>query len=257
MITNAIRFADPGFYNVYRQYPNDQVGISLKASSFKKGRGTSLENFWGEALIGISRALKFSHHTVSFMCAPSDCDIIKVAKLIRQLGGKRLHLTLYDPVYREGEWISEYSLAEIKQMIEKITTSFAFAAQILDGNIGLRCGYPLCLWPKEFISLLRKYGQISTGCMVSHRSGVVFGTDGSLFVCNHLPSYPIGKYGEDFLTAIQLLEFMCSEKAVCMYNQLNRYPSSVCKECPEFDSCCGGGVPSFGQCFTQKMLFLS
>lgn len=251
LITNAIQFADTVFYGKYQQYPNDQMGISLKASSFKKVRGTLLESSWSKSLLGIERALKYSSFTVSFMCSPSDCDIVEVAKLVKQLNGKRLHLTLYDPVCHGEEWISEYSLVEIKQMVGKIVSSFAHATQILDGNIGLRCSYPLCLWPKKFISLLRENGQISTGCMVSHRSGVVFGTDGSLFVCNHLPSYPMGKYGVDFLTATQLLEFIHSEKVVCMYDQLSRYPSSVCKSCSELDSCCGG-CPLFWSVFYPK-----
>jgi len=240
LVTNTVLFANDIYWNRYLSQSNDEIGVSLKASCEKKFNGVSTVTNWETTLAGIRRALSLTQSGTSFVCSPDDCDIISAAQLVRSLGGDRLNLNLYTPVCVGGEWKSDYSWNQIRQVINQISIQYSKAEKILKGKLYLNGKFPLCVWPTRFIEERRAKGQISTGCQLSRRRGLIFDTDGSVLMCNHLQEYPIGKYGVDFVSPEELLGFL-DEKAVKeTYDQASRFPSTKCDGCEDYDFCTGG-----------------
>ena len=101
---------------------------------------------------------------------------------------------------------------------------------------------PLCIWPREFIEELRVRGQVYNVCQVHHRKAIVFGTDGSLLVCNAWYDYPLGYYGTDFTDAASLVSHMNSDGVNAGYDVLRRAPCEACVDCKDYNEC-GGGCP--------------
>ncbi|MCG3195725.1 MAG: hypothetical protein GHCLOJNM_00192 [bacterium] len=242
MVTNGLRFSDQSFRSQYREFSIRRTGLSLKASSRGRVVGTHAERQWESMLEGIREALTFPNSTITFVCHPDDHNIIDAASLTKQLGGDRLHLSLYTPTFTSGKWESAYSWSELRHMLSTISSLYLEAADILDGKLFLRSSYPFCAWPAEYIPLLMQKQVLSSGCMVSRRNGLVFDTDGSVLSCNHLFPYPIGKYGTDFTTLTEFQSFLEDPAILDVYNQLSRYPSSECKECSYY-GLCGGSCP--------------
>ena len=242
IVTNALAFANLSYQKKYSQNPNYGIGISLKASTPEKLSVTAEGVNWGKMLKGVRQALKLPRSGVSFVCTPDDCDITRAATLVKSLGGSSLSLNLYRPSFISGQWESVYEWAQIREMLLEIVRQFPIAEKIFDGKLSLSGKYPLCVWPKSFLDERIVKHQISTGCMLSKRKGLVFDSKGSVVMCNHLHPYLIGQYGVDFTTTDEFLAFLGKNTTMQIYDQTSRFPSLKCKECKIYDICTGGCV---------------
>jgi len=240
LVSNAVRFAEDDFLAPYSQKRNEIIGVSLKASSKKKYDKIGCKVSWEEVTLGIKNALEKLSGSLGFVCSPNDCDLVEVAKTAKDLGASRLNLSLYTPIFNGERWESDYSWEKLKEMTREISLKWHEAENILSGGIYLRCSYPLCMWPEGFIEKLAAEDRVYTGCLLSQRQGLVFDTDGSVLVCNHLYPYSIGKFGVDFSTSDQFLEFLRSDKVTEIYNKASCYPSVKCQNCRRYSDCTGG-----------------
>ncbi|MFA6416145.1 MAG: SPASM domain-containing protein [Candidatus Paceibacterota bacterium] len=223
-----------------KKQSNSSVGVSIKASSEEKFEDVGCNIDWHRYLSGLRKALSIKGSGLAFVCHPNDCDLKQLATTATTLGVASLNISLYTPIFSKGQWSSDYTWEELGEMIKNISNQLFQAEKILQGKIYLRCSYPLCLWNKHFIRDMIDRKQIQTGCHLSKRSGVVFDTDGSLLVCNHLFPYPIGKYGKDFLTPEEFTNFFTRKSVVEIYDKLACYPSEKCQHCSQYDICAGG-----------------
>lgn len=75
---------------------------------------------------------------------------------------------------------------------------YDLVSRILSDKLRIHETFPLCMCePNTFEKMLKK-GQVITTCHVHKRNGLIFDTDGSVLLCNHLAGYGAGKYGVDF-----------------------------------------------------------
>ena len=69
---------------------------------------------------------------------------------------------------------------------------------------------------------------------------MIFDTDGSLLLCNHLARFNFGQFGKDFCDYISFKRFWDSDYAVEIHRKLTTMPSTKCKDCSIQEKCGGG-----------------
>ncbi|MBU1413956.1 SPASM domain-containing protein, partial [Myxococcota bacterium] len=244
MVTNALRFSDNSFWNEYQERPNDLIGVSLKgydARSYKEVTGIS---DFTSVSSGLKRALNFFECGISTVYSSADgSELVKTAHFAKEVGANYLSVGLCTPsITKEG--ISGKFLAKPTDVVSGIVNYYQEVTSIMGDKMGFSMKLPLCLLPNDFLELLISKKQISTLCQLRHKTGLIFGVDGEVIVCNTLYDYPIGKFGKDFTTKNGLMKFLNSPTISGYYDKLNNYPSEKCISCKRY-STCGGGCPMF------------
>jgi radical SAM protein with 4Fe4S-binding SPASM domain len=244
MVTNSLRFSDNHFWSEYKEKPNDLIGVSLKgydAPTYKAVTGisdfTSIKS-------GLKRALNFFQCGVSTVYGSSDGnELVSTANFAKEVGANYLSIGFCNPSITKAGVSGEF-LSKSTDVVSGIVNSYQEVSSIMNDKMGFSMKIPLCLLPKDFLSLLVSKKQISTLCQLRHKTGLIFDVEGEVIVCNTLFDYPIGKFGEDFTTKEELLSFLNSPVISGYYDKLNNYPSEKCVSCKEY-SRCGGGCPMF------------
>ncbi len=242
--TNALKFANDAFWENYVKNPNDLVGISLKGCgelSYKKTTG--IKDF-DSIVTGLRRGIDFFHCGVSTVYSSlNPNELIDTARFSKELGAKYLDVGFCTPVPTQKGSDGDF-LIPPEQIVSNVMSVYDDVNSIMEGKISFSMKLPLCLWPETFLDLLTSRNQISTLCQLRQKSGLIFGVSGEVIMCNNLFDFPVGKFGEDFSSVDELLDFLNSPLIAGYYDRLNNYPSKKCISCKRFSGC-GGGCPMF------------
>lgn len=253
LVTNAMRFGINGFWKKYQQYPNTKIGISIKAFDEKSMLSMAGISNFEISKKGLERVISFFKCGVSTVYNTVSSDyLIDIARFAKKCGAKSLSISLCTPAICSDSINSNF-VVDPHKTVSDIVNFYPELEKITNGWLTFSMKLPLCLWPKDFIEKLVEKNQISTVCQLQQRSGLIFGTNGDLFVCNSLFDFPIGKYGNDFVDKNTLLEFLNSEEVVKIYDKLTSYPSQKCIKCPKYNFC-GGGCPLFWSTYNPEKI---
>lgn len=253
IVTNAMRFGDDKYWNRYLEHPNTCVGVSLKASSPKELWGTAKVRRFGEVTKGITRAMNHFRSGVGIVYNTYCVDsMVEMSKYAMDCGAQSVKIDFCTPVLIDGE-PSPISVVDPSVMVPCILRDYPQLEDITGGNIAFIMSIPFCFWPKEFVQELKSKNRIESVCQLLRREGLVVGHDGSVFMCNELFDFPIGKYPNNFNTAESLIEFLNSDEIDGYYNELSRYPSDRCETCAWYQDC-GGGCPLQWTFFSPERL---
>jgi len=110
----------------------------------------------------------------------------------------------------------------------------------LETNFTLHQSFPICMWPKDFLSKMNERGQLMSLCQLHRKSGLILDTELNVLLCNALHQTPIGKARIDFNDEIELDAFFKSKKIVNIYKTLLSSPIENCSTCEDFVNCAGG-----------------
>jgi len=242
LVTNGMRFSNDAFWHRYLEHPNTFVGISLKAGNPKQLWESAQVRQFATVTRGITRAMTHFQSGVGIVYN-TDCsgNLIEMAEYAMSCNAKTIKLDFCTPVFVNGE-PSAICVTEPGHMVEGVMHDYPRLVEITNGNLAFIMSVPFCFWPQEFIQKLKAKNRIESVCQLLKREGIVVGSGGSLYMCNELFDFPIGKYAEDFNTAASLVELLNSPKISGYYNELSRYPSDRCQDYSWYMDC-GGGCP--------------
>lgn len=137
-----------------------------------------------------------------------------------------------------------------QEVVDAIVEQYPRIHAITNGDFSMNQTVPSCLWPEGFLSMLQERGQVSFGCHVMNRSGLVIDSMGQVIPCNHMHGYPMGQLGKDFTDAESFANFWMRPDLTGFYDQLVAYPSQSCVSCNFHQTC--GGVARCNGSFTSQ-----
>lgn len=240
LVTNAVRFGDHQFWDKYQTVPNTSAGISIKAHNRESLRLVSRKTSFSHTQNGIKRAINFFRCGVSTVYnAVFQDELLDIARFSFDCGAKSFTVSFCTPIFVDG--VANAPLAtHPHDVVKKILTLYEKLHDITMGHLVFSMKLPLCIWPANFISMLQARGQLSTGCQLQERSGLIFDTFGNVIACNDLFDYPLGLYGQDFTDFDGLANVLSSPKTEECYDKITAYPLVSCMKCEQYNICTGG-----------------
>lgn len=244
IVTNGIALSRKDFCQQFTdlKYRNIHFGISLKGSTdtdYLENCGVAA---FQKVLLGISNCEKYNlPYSLSYVLTTDNVDTVdSFAQNLADLKiNKYINFQICNDVILQEDFPSYSSKHPLK--IDKVfAKKYEKIREILDNRIYFHQILPLCQCDKNLISIMQEQNQVSTSCHVHSRSGVIFDTDGSLLLCNHLAGFSFGKYGVDYWDYASFKEYWDSEYVVGLHSKLTTMPSIKCQSC-ELASKCGGG----------------
>lgn len=244
VVTNGIALSRTDFCEQVHavQYENLHFGISLKGISATEYIENCGRDSFDLVVRGVRNCKLYGFkHSLSYVLTTSNIEnITSFATTFKTFNfDKNITFALCnDVVLQDGEILknSEHPL-KIEHVFEK---KYKELDSILNGRLTLHQSFPLCCCSADLIGKMEERHQIYTSCHVHTRSGVIFDTDGSLLLCNHLARFNFGQFGKDFCDYISFKRFWDSDYAVEIHRKLTTMPSTKCKDCSIQEKCGGG-----------------
>lgn len=107
-------------------------------------------------------------------------------------------------------------------------------------NYSFYVSIPLCILDERVKNEIIREGKILTTCHVPKGKGLIFTPEGEVVLCNHFSSFPLGRFGADFSTPEEFMEFWEREDISLLRSRATMYPDERCRNCHEWDICGGG-----------------
>lgn len=250
IVTNGIKLADKEFCYALKKYnyPKLHLGISIKGSSDEEylhdcgNRGYSL------LLNGIKNCdeMKLSY-SLSYLLTNENIKTLESFANNIKLSGikKSIFMSYCNNVISENDSTDNKLMLEMDYAFSK---KYEIINTILENKLHLHQIFPLCMCEPTTYAKMLERGQVTTTCHVNKRNGLIFDTDGSILLCNHLAGYGIGQFDIDFSDLTSFKKYWNSKYVIDLYNKFTTIPSESCLNC-EYITRCGGGC--FLQWFTQ------
>ena len=202
LVTNAMRFGDDQYWEQYLMSPNSYVGVSLKAGNADQLRKVAKVRNFEKVSRGINRAMEHFQSGVGIVYNEhyADCLVQMTEFAITACSAKSVKIDFCTPVFVEGQPVLS-CVMNPQLLVSNIVRDFPTLEELTSGQLSFIMSIPFCLWPKDFILELKDQNLIESVCHLMRREGIVVGFDGSLYMCNELFDFPIGKYGVDFFDA--------------------------------------------------------
>lgn len=244
IVTNGIMLSKTDFCQQFAElnYQNIHFGISLKGSSnedYYKECGSAV---FTNVLKGIANCEKYNlPYSLSYVLTTDNVDNLEsfARNLINANIYKYINFQICNDVVFQDMHATHDSEHPLK--IDKVfSKKYEKLSSILDNRIYFHQIFPLCQCDKSLFHTMIERDQISTSCHVHSRNGVIFDTDGSLLLCNHLAGFSFGKYGFDYWDFESFKKYWDSEYVVSLHSKLTTMPSMECQNC-DLATKCGGG----------------
>lgn len=218
-----------------------RVELSLKGSSSEDYIKNTGNDCWNKVIEAI-RSLSEANIATSFTYVINSENYRKIPNLIstvKSYGGDFFYFSfVHDFSVLDGEGHKhDFGGDRLAKSFEAV---YEQIHQATEGNFVLHASLPACFFSRELLNLMRERKQLSMGCQLLSRSGLIFDVDGSLLMCNAMYQVPIGKYGKDFKDKEELQHFLDSDSITRIYNNICRLPYEKCSACDIKYDCRGG-----------------
>lgn len=249
VITNGIKLADDNFCIKLKNYNYSKLhlGISLKGSTDEEYLRDCGSERYSKVIDGIKKCDKYNlTYSLSYVLTHENIKTLNIFANNLKLSGitKPIFMAYCSSVISEENTEIELQL----KMDYEFSKKYETVNNILKNKLKLHQIFPLCMCEPITYSKMLERGQINTTCHVHKRNGLIFDTDGSILLCNHLAGYGIGVFGVDYHDAETFKQYWNSDYVVSLYKKFTTIPSEECQYC-ELLSECGGGC--FIQWFSQ------
>lgn len=250
IVTNGIKLADEDFCKTLKKYNYSKMrlGISIKGSSDEEYLIDCGSRSYSLLLKGLKNCDKFGlDYSLSYVLTDENIKTLEVfANNIKLAGITKTIFMVYcnDVITQENNDNNRLQL----KMDYDFSNKYELINNILESKFKIHQTFPLCMCEPTTYAKMFEKGQVYTTCHVHKRNGLIFDTDGSILLCNHLAGYGIGKYGIDFYDAKSFEKYWNSDYVIGLYNKFTSLPSEECQNCKSISKC-GGGC--FIQWFTQ------
>ncbi|MBQ3067567.1 MAG: radical SAM protein [Oscillospiraceae bacterium] len=245
IVTNGYRLHDKNFAKELKNLNHGALGFSIKAANreqHKELTGTDTFEEILEAMANIREAkLKVGYTTV--ISRGTIDNLEEFAYMLKKHApGKSLRYSLCNPAISNPGIINRDYVVPAKEITRKVAAKWGLLSEILECRVRLEQSLPQCVWPVGFIDMLKKKKQVSFGCHIMSRKGMIFDTEGKLLVCNSLTDYPIAEFGKTFDDKESFEKFWENEELKDLYKKFYEYPMLKCETCDVYSEC-GGGCP--------------
>lgn len=250
IVTNGIRLSDIKFCRALKKYNYSKMnlGISIKGSSDEEYLRDCGSSGYSILLKGLKNCDEIGlNYSLSYVLTNENIKTLKkFANNIKSSGITKTIFMAYcnAVISEEDDTSNELQL----KMDYEFSEQYDIINEILDSKIKIHQTFPLCMCESNTYNKMLEKEQINTTCHVHKRNGLIFDTDASILLCNHLAGYGIGKFGVDFYDSKTFTQYWNSEYVVGLYKKFTTIPSEECQYC-DLLSKCGGGC--FVQWFTQ------
>jgi radical SAM protein with 4Fe4S-binding SPASM domain len=246
LVTNGYKFKDMDFVKKIEESGLSSIGFSIKAANQEQQKELTKIDAFADIKQAIKNLSTIKNVKVGYSTVVSKDTINNMeefAQMIADLDNtKYLRYSTCNPMFEEKGSINKKYTPEPRDLVNAFVEKFAKISEILHGKASIEQNLATCLWPKDFIDKLKQTKQISFGCHLQSRKGLVFNKDGKVIPCNSLPSFPIGQYGVDFTNKEDFEKFWMSKELVNLYDKIYEYPATKCQSCGDYLEC-GGGCP--------------
>jgi len=243
LITNGIMLSSPTIVKKMKTSPFEAINVSLKASDEQGYIEWTGKKAFTRVIEGIKTATHsgaYCEVSITLSSAVAD-NLVMMVESLANSGIKNLSIHFCCPSFEGNTPDSKYMLPPAK-IVECIVKNFDEMEKLMGGNIAIEESTPVCLWPKDFIKRLIDNNQISFGCHLLRKQGLIFDPNGYLIPCNALHGCKIGLFGTDFSDAQTFESFWNRKDIMDFYDKIIAYPSSACMKCDDYNLC-GGGCP--------------
>ena len=242
IVTNAALFGLDSFWKEYLLSPCDEISISVKGASSEELKNNTSVQDYKNVINGIARAIEYYKTGINVVLNNLNSGFItEYAVLAKEINAIFLNISFCSVSISDKATVSDYVI-EPHVIVDIVTKQYPRINQLMDGNVFFEMNIPFCVWLDKFLEELIKRDQITSGCHVFKKCGLIFDTNSQLLICNALYDYPIGTLGNDFFDSKSLLAHVNKPKIVKYYKELSRKPSVYCDGCKWYDKC-GGGCP--------------
>ncbi|OGI32741.1 MAG: hypothetical protein A2271_00485 [Candidatus Moranbacteria bacterium RIFOXYA12_FULL_35_19] len=243
IVTNGVLFSQDKVIQKVLENPPQWISVSLKAHDRQSYIELTEKDAFNRTIKGMNNLSKNDipfDVSITFSSLISK-ELVQMAKIAHENGANNVVITFCTTVFEDNKPVN----LEMDNPLD-IARVFLESYDALDiateGKMVIGQSLPSCLFPKEFLKHLNAKQQISFGCSVLQKSGVVFDPQGNVLVCNCLHDLKIGQYGVDFNNYKSFVKFWNNETTNQIFNGMSAYPSEVCIDCDDFATC-GGGCP--------------
>lgn len=243
LVTNGLMLSDSRIIQNISNSSFEIINVSLKAPNDKRYSELTGKKAFNKVINGIKTVTG-----MGFRCEVSITlnktianDLLAMVKSLSDSGIQSLSIHFCCPSFGADEPDAQYMLHPI-DIVKCIMKNFDEMERLMNGNIAIEESSPLCLWPKNFIDRLINNHQISFGCHLLRKQGLIFDPKGYLIPCNALHGCKIGRFGVDFYDVQSFKLFWKRNDIVEFYDKIIAYPLSKCIKCNDYNLC-GGGCP--------------
>lgn len=246
LVTNGYRFKDIGFVRKIENSGLDSIGFSIKAANISQQKKLTKVDVFNDIKQAIKNLSTIKNVKVGYSTVISNETIDNMEEFAQMLAEtdstKYLKFSMCNPMFDEDGNIDKRYVPSPQELVRAFMDKFEKLSAILKGKVSIEQNIAMCLWPNDFIQQLKEKNQISFGCHLQSRTGLVFDKNGRVIPCNSLPAFPIGQFGVDFHSKEEFEKFWMSEDVVKLYDKIYEYPAKKCQSCDNYAEC-GGGCP--------------
>lgn len=251
--TNAISFADKHLLDKIIHPERIIFDISMKAATKESFVKQTQVDLFEEQMLGIKNIINSGAYSVLSMTLSRNMleEFDEIIKIGKALNFGSFLISFAFPAYVDGVTSTDgmmtpsemaIFISEKYRQMKKLGTNFIFRMPI-----------PFCLFPEDFLPIIKNDFRIMTNCSMKNGSEIVISQDGSIFPCNNFYFPALGKLKEDFKTAREFEIFKRKKEIVSFYKKINSFaPRKECFECDYYFRC-RGGCPLLWQHYGEKM----
>lgn len=243
LVTNGVKLSEEGFVENIIDAGVSDITVSLKGFSgesynrYTKGFGEKAFSKVTQGIHNVKKRGSGINISITLFREMSE-HIDKYIELVKELSPNSISFDMGSPVV-QGDTVSATDLLNPKEL----TTLVEYLHSTLRDS-GLNYGFyvttPLCLFKTDILDNMMREGRIMTTCHVTKGSGIVFNQEGSVLLCNHFSSKPLGRYGKDFSCVKTFEEFWDGDDMRSIRSHCSFYPHEKCQSCEKWDICGGG-----------------
>ena len=243
LVTNGALLSSERIMEQIKASAFDSINISLKAPNKHGYISLTESNTFNQVINGMrdlsKERINFEASiTLNSLVANDLYDMVKVAT---DAGAASVTIHFCASTLVNGE-PNRGTMMNPEEIVRCVVDNYTAIDQYTHGKFAIQQSLPMCIWPPDFIKLLKEKGQIHFGCHLMSRNGLVFDSKGSVIPCNCLHGCELGQYGTDFSDTESFGSFWKKEEVANFYDQIIAYPAKQCIGCEEY-SACGGGCP--------------
>lgn len=241
-VTNGYRFHDMDFVEKIKGSPLARLSVSLKAGNSKQYKDLTGIDAYDTIIQSINNIKSLDKKRVSYSITISKYLIDNIEEIAKMLSDVNSDVSILfcAPSFDGQRKACSDHMCVPRELVEKIAEKYSSLYAVLGDRLKIAQSLPLCIWPKEIRDALNKKRQDSFGCPNLIRSNITIGVDGSIYLCNDLLDFPIGKFGVDFTNKQEFEEFWDRPDVVELFDKFCVYPLDKCVNCADNDKCIGG-----------------
>ena len=257
VISNSLRFSDMNFVEKAENAGLDMVISSVKGFSedeYEEATGIRAFERTKKAIKNLENS-KMNHRISITITSATILSWEKVIAFVKSCKTEDFCFSFEKPCLVGNDIVFEDGM--LPQRIAECIETLIYPTLVETGvPFKIDLMFPQCQLSENFRYKLESKGRAFSGCHLLARNSVIFDPDGQILPCNHFITQPIGKYGVDFRTAKEYLNWHRDYATSRNFIVSSSAPCERCGNCERWEKC-GAGCRLFWLFEGEKVLLPS